>query len=56
LNRDSQIRMKTFDWLAEQTLIHGDVLPRRPLLEKGFIFEGDDCAASDQFGSFDLNK
>jgi putative restriction endonuclease len=35
---DASIRSKTFDWLAEQTSIHGDVLPRRPLLEKGFAF------------------
>jgi len=52
LNRDSQIRMKTFDWLAEQTLIHGDVLPRRPLLEKGFIFEGDDVPLVSAQGIF----
>ena len=52
LNRDSQIRMKTFDWLAEQVLIHGDVLPRRPLLEKGFNFEGDDVPLVSAQGIF----
>ncbi len=34
-----QIRIAAFNWLEEQTLIHGDVLPRT-LLEKGFNFNG----------------
>lgn len=34
---DEQIRLAAFKWLEEQTLIHGDVLPRT-LLEKGFLF------------------
>ena len=38
---DISIRSKAFNWLVEQTSIHGDVLPRRPLLEKGFIFQGE---------------
>ena len=29
-----------FEWLASQRSIHGDVLPRRPLLEQGFEFRG----------------
>jgi putative restriction endonuclease len=36
---DEQIRLAAFKWLEEQTLIHGDVLPRT-LLEKGFLFNG----------------
>lgn len=36
---DDQIRLAAFDWLNEQTLIHGDALPRR-LLEKGFEYKG----------------
>lgn len=41
LNSDISIRSKAFDWLVEQTSIHGDVLPRRPLLERGFDFQGE---------------
>ncbi len=37
MENDSAIRMAAFDWLKEQTAIHGDVLPRKAL-EKGFIF------------------
>ena len=37
---DEQARITAFGWLKEQVSIHGDVLPR-PLLEKGFIFEGE---------------
>ncbi|WP_419160942.1 HNH endonuclease [Candidatus Palauibacter sp.] len=37
---DQRVRMATFEWLASQRNIHGDVLPRRPLLEKGFEFAG----------------
>lgn len=38
---DLRIRMAAFDWLAGQVEIHGDVLPRRPMLEGGFPFEND---------------
>ncbi len=37
---DEAIRFRAFEWLKEQEAIHGDVLPR-PLLEKGFEFEGE---------------
>ncbi len=40
MEKDSAIRMAAFDWLKEQTAIHGDVLPRKTL-EKGFIFESE---------------
>jgi putative restriction endonuclease len=39
MDRDLQIRLAAFNWLAEQTDIHGDVLPR-DLLRNGFEFEG----------------
>jgi putative restriction endonuclease len=39
-DRDSAIRLAAFNWLKEQTAIHGDVLPRKTL-EKGFIFESE---------------
>lgn len=34
---EEQIRMAAFQWLREQTEIHGEVLPRT-LLEQGFLF------------------
>ena len=34
--RDRRVRLRAFDWLAEQVDLQGDVLPRR-LLEKGFL-------------------
>jgi putative restriction endonuclease len=37
---DHQIRIRAFEWLAEQTAIHGDVLPRQ-LLAEGMKFEGE---------------
>ncbi|MGD0236531.1 MAG: HNH endonuclease [Syntrophorhabdales bacterium] len=37
---DEAIRLRAFEWLKEQAAVHGDVLPR-PLLEKGFEFEGE---------------
>ena len=37
---DLPIRLAAFQWLSEQAAIHGDVLPRRPLLEKGFTYQG----------------
>jgi len=35
------IRNAAFDWLSSQASIHGDVLPRRPLLEEGFLYRGE---------------
>ncbi len=37
---DDNIRLATFDWLREQTMQHGDTLPRT-LLERGFSYRGD---------------
>ena len=37
---DFQIRLKAFDWLEQQVLINGEVLPRKLLLE-GFINNGE---------------
>lgn len=34
---DGQIRLRAFEWLAEQTRIHDDLLPRE-LLSKGFTY------------------
>jgi putative restriction endonuclease len=39
-DRDLALRLAAFDWLSEQTDIHGDVLPR-DLLTQGFHFEGE---------------
>lgn len=39
MNTDMMVRVKAFDWLAEQVDIHGDVLPRQ-LLQEGFAFQG----------------
>ena len=36
---ETRIRQRAFDWLVEQTELHGDVLPRA-LLAKGFEYEG----------------
>lgn len=38
---DHQIRMAAFQWLEEKTLKYGDVLTRRPLLEEGFVYQGN---------------
>lgn len=38
---DTNIRSHAFDWLADQVAIHGEVLPRRPLLEEGFTLLGE---------------
>jgi putative restriction endonuclease len=38
-NNNAQIRVATFQWLAEQVARHGDVLPR-DTLEAGFQFRG----------------
>ncbi len=37
---DDNIRLAAFDWLHEQTTIHGDSLPRT-LLEQGFTYHGN---------------
>lgn len=37
--QDHQVRLAAFDWLAEQTATHGEVLPWKVLLE-GFTFQG----------------
>jgi putative restriction endonuclease len=39
MDRDMMIRIKAFDWLADQVDVHGDVLPRK-LLQEGFDFQG----------------
>src|SRR5690606_41597618 len=36
---DQRVRLAAFRFLEEQTLVHGDVLPRSVLAE-GFVFEG----------------
>jgi len=41
MNQDLSIRTAAFQWISEQVTIHGDVLPRRPLLERGFIHNGE---------------
>lgn len=38
MDKDTAIRLAAFNWLKEQTAIHGDVLPRN-ILEKGFMFD-----------------
>ena len=38
-NMEDLIRLEAFNWLKEQTMVHGDVLPRK-LLEEGFEFNG----------------
>ena len=39
-NHDARVREAAFSWLAEQALIHGDVLPRT-VLAQGFTFGND---------------
>lgn len=41
MNQDTAIRSYTFGWLPDQVAIHGEVLPRRPLLEQGFDYQGE---------------
>jgi hypothetical protein len=36
---DSRVRLRAFDFLAEQTSLHGDILPR-DVLAAGFVFDG----------------
>ena len=38
-NIDERVRLAAFDWLSNQTKVHGDVIPRT-ILAKGFEFEG----------------
>ena len=40
ISLDEKIRLAGFNWLRQQTDIHGDVLPRE-LLAEGFIFENE---------------
>ncbi len=40
MDRQLAIRLAAFDWLGQQTAVHGDVFPRT-ILEKGFIFESE---------------
>ena len=40
LHLDAQIRLAAFNFLDEQTRIHGEVLPRK-VLEQGFTFNGN---------------
>jgi len=49
---DHAIRAYAFDWLADQVSIHGEVLPRRPLLEKGFEYKGDQISLLGATGIF----
>ena len=49
--RDRQVRLRAFAFLAEQTAIHGDVLPWRILL-RGFDFEGQRVPLASQQGIF----
>lgn len=37
---DRAIRLRAFAWLAEQQVVHGDVLPRQ-LLQQGFDYDGE---------------
>jgi putative restriction endonuclease len=39
MDTDLQVRLASFQWLAEQVNLQGDVLPRK-LLEQGFEFQG----------------
>ncbi len=48
---DLDIRLAAFDWLAEQTEIHQDVLPSQ-LLRSGFMFRGDRVFVVAQRGIF----
>jgi putative restriction endonuclease len=51
MDRDTQVRFAAFDWLAQQTALHGDVLPWSLLLE-GFRFEGRRVPLLSQQGIF----
>ncbi len=49
--RDRQVRLRAFTFLAEQTGLHGEVLPW-PVLLKGFVFEGQRVPLISQQGIF----
>ena len=49
--RDRQVRLRAFEFLAEQTSFHGDVLPWRVLLQ-GFQFDGHRVPLASQQGIF----
>ncbi|MCK5455261.1 MAG: HNH endonuclease, partial [Calditrichia bacterium] len=53
MTSDRKIRLAAFNWLSEQTHIHGDVLPRK-LLAEGFPFEGMQIALVSPQGIFKL--
>lgn len=40
MDKDLAVRLTAFDWLKEQTRIHGDVLPRK-ILEGGYFFDNN---------------
>ncbi len=48
---DLRVRLAAFEFLAEQTRIHGDVLPAR-VLQDGFEFEGQQVRLKGQQGIF----
>lgn len=49
--RDRQVRLRAFEFLAKQTALHGEVL-RWPLLVRGFDFEGRRVPLASQQGIF----
>ena len=49
--REHQVRLAAFEWLAEQVDIHGDVLPRTLLLH-GFEHRGERISLISQQGIF----
>ena len=49
---DRKVRLQAFQWLAEQVDLYGDVLPRRHLLEQGFVIEGHRIHLVSQQGIF----
>lgn len=40
MDQEVNIRLAVFNWLTEQAMIHGDVLPRE-LLREGLEFQGE---------------
>ncbi len=48
---DQQVRLAAFDWLSEQTDLHGDVLPWKLLLG-GFTFKGERVSLVSMQGIF----
>jgi putative restriction endonuclease len=51
MDLEQKARIATFNWLAEQKRIHGEVLPRK-LLEKGFGYKGTQIALVSPQGIF----